>query len=190
MLITLDLDGVLMKNPFSTAVFPSITKQLGEGPNLSHKDVMKLILDEVRARAKRGDYVGAYDWDQIVAVVGERLGFKGSIDVAALVRENCTPKHIHSYPGVHDTLCKLRRDGHVLIALTNGFAKYQRPVLEALDLMQFLHGIYTPEVSGFAKPDAEFFAAVRRDFDMQHIHVGDTVAHDLWGANKSGAMSV
>ena len=29
MLITLDSDGVLMKNPFSTAVFPIITKQLG-----------------------------------------------------------------------------------------------------------------------------------------------------------------
>jgi FMN phosphatase YigB (HAD superfamily) len=151
---------------------------------------MALIREEVKARAAGKDYVAAYDWDGIVAAVGRRLSFQGNIDVAELVRENCTPEHIHSYPGVHETLAQLKEAGHALVALTNGFAKYQVPVLEALGLMQYLAGVYTPEIAGFAKPDAEFFAAVRRDFGLPHLHVGDTVAHDLWGANKSGAWSV
>jgi len=190
MLITLDLDGVLMKNPFSTAVFPIITKQLGERHGLSHKEVMTLIRKEVRVRAARRDYVAAYDWDDIVATVGHSLGFEGAIDVAELVRQNCTPEHIHSYPGVHETLARLKEAGHVLVALTNGFAKYQVPVLEGLGMMQYLSGIYTPEVTGFAKPEAEFFAAARRDFGFPHVHVGDTVAHDVWGAKQSGAVTV
>lgn len=190
MLITLDLDGVLMKNPFSTAVFPAITEKLGKQRGLSHREVMGLILKEVRVRAARGDYVAAYDWDDIVATVGNTLGFQEKIDVAELVQKNCTPEHIHSYPGVHETLARLKDLGHVLVALTNGFAKYQVPVLEALGLRQYLAAIYTPEVTGFAKPDAAFFAAVRRDFDLPHMHVGDTVAHDLWGAKQSGAWAV
>jgi len=190
MLITLDLDGVLMKNPFSTAVFPAITKELGAGKGLSHQEVMKLIIGEVRRRAAAKDYVSAYDWDDIVAAVGRSLGCVSQIDVEALVKANCTPSHIYSYPGVHETLARLQAAGHVLVALTNGFAKYQVPVLDALGLSPYLAAIYTPEVTGFAKPEAEFFLAVRRDFNLPHIHVGDTVAHDLWGANKSGAWSV
>ena len=42
MLITLDLDGVLMKNPFSTAVFPSLQSSWGKARPIA-QEVMTLI---------------------------------------------------------------------------------------------------------------------------------------------------
>ena len=110
--------------------------------------------------------------------------------MAELVRQNCTPEHIHSYPGVHETLARLKEAGHVLVALTNGFAKYQVPVLEGLGLMQYLSGIYTPRGYWLRKTRGRVLCGGSPRLRLPHVHVGDTVAHDVWGAKQSGAVTV
>lgn len=190
MLLTFDLDGVLMKNPFSTGVFPTVTKELGTVSGLSHKEVMAKILKEAKDRMNRGDFVGAYDWDGIVAVVGQELGYKEKIDVAGLVKHFCTPDHIYAYPNVHETLQELKGKGYTLVALTNGFLKYQLPVLEGIGIASFFETIFTPEMVGQAKPHPEFFQKPQEVFQGPHMHIGDTVIHDLWGPKRVGATTV
>ena len=121
MLLTFDLDGVVMKNPFSTGVFPEVTGRIREGTGLSQKEVMGEIIGEAKSRMGQGRIVDAYDWDDIIALVGQKLGFSGSIDVAELVRKYCTPEHIYTYPEVPETLKTLRQAGYPLVVLTNGF---------------------------------------------------------------------
>ena len=190
MLLTFDLDGVLMKNPFSTGVFPTVTKEFGKISGLSHKEIMAKIIQEAKERMDRGDFVGAYDWDGIVAVVGKELGYDKQIDVAGLVRQFCTPDHIYAYPHVHETLEELKYRGFTLVALTNGFLKYQLPVLESLGIAQFFEKVFTPELIGQAKPHPEFFQKPQQAFPGRHLHIGDTVIHDLWGPKRVGATTV
>lgn len=190
MLLTFDLDGVLMKNPFSTGVFPEVTRRIGERAGLTHKEIMAEIIGEAKSRMGRRKIVEAYDWDDIIGLVARKFGFLEPIDVAALVRQYCTPEHIYAYPEVPETLGDLNRKGYPLVALTNGFRKYQLPVLQALGIADFFDEIYTPEVTGAAKPEQEIYLAPQRRYPGPHIHVGDTVIHDIWGANEAGAVSV
>ena len=59
--------------------------------------------------------MAAYDWDDIVATVGHSLGFEGDRCGGAGSAE-LHPEHIHNYPGVHETLARLKEAGHVLMA--------------------------------------------------------------------------
>ncbi|MCK9526303.1 MAG: HAD family hydrolase [Limnochordia bacterium] len=190
MLLTFDLDGVVMKNPFSTGVFPEVTYRISQETGLARQDIMKSVIAEARDRMGLGKMVDAYNWDEIIALVASRLGFTGHIDVAALVRQFCTPEHIYAYPEVHETLEYLSTTEHPLVVLTNGFRKYQLPVLEALGVAEFFDEIYTPEVNGIAKPEPGFFLEPQERYPGPHIHIGDTIIHDIWGANEVGITTV
>ncbi len=196
-LITFDLDGVLQRNPFNTGVFPHISKALASAYSLQFpdtsadqvaKNVVNLVRAEFRRRQEAGDWVGTYDWDGICNRVARDLAYTGEpIDVAPLVRHYCTPDHIYAYAGAHECLAALQAAGHTLKALTNGFAAYQDPVLEALGLRQFFVDVLTPDRCGTAKPFADFFAWAG---SLPALHVGDTLAHDLLGARRAGFVGV
>ncbi len=190
MLLTFDLDGVVMKNPFSTGVFPEVTRRINQATEVPRQEIMKSIIGEAKSRMGQGRMVDAYDWDEIIALVARRLGYTEHIDVAALVRQFCTPEHIYAYPEVQETLEYLSTTDHALVVLTNGYLKYQLPVLEALGVAHFFDAIYTPEVKGFAKPEPKFFLDPQERYSGPHIHIGDTIIHDIWGANEAGITSV
>lgn len=190
MLLTFDLDGVVMKNPFSTGVFPEVTRRINEATGVPRQDIMKSIIEEARSRMGQGRMVAAYDWDEIVELVARSLGFTERIDVAALVRQFCTPEHIYAYPEVYETLEHLSTTEDSLVVLTNGFRKYQLPVLEALSVARFFDEIYTPEVIGAAKPEPEFYLEPQKRYPGPHLHIGDTIIHDIWGANEVGVTSI
>lgn len=190
MLLTFDLDGVVMKNPFSTGVFPEVTRRISQATGLARQDIMTSIIEEAKSRMGLGKMVDAYNWDEIITLVARKLGFSEHIDVATLVRQFCTPDHIHAYPEVPETLRYLSTTEYPLVVLTNGFRKYQLPVLEALGVAECFDDIYTPEVNGIAKPEPEFFLEPQARYPGPHIHVGDTIIHDIWGANEVGITSV
>lgn len=196
-LITFDLDGVLQRNPFRTGVFPHIWRVLAPAyarrapetpPDEAARGVADLIRAEFLRRQVAGDWVGAYDWDDICNSVARRLGHAGEpFDVAALVRRYCTPEHIHAYPGAHACLTALQAAGHTLKVLTNGFAGYQEPVLAALELRGFFAAVLTPDRCRTAKPFPEFF---RRAGVPPALHVGDTLVHDVYGTRLAGFASI
>ena len=69
--------------------------------------------------------------------------------------------------------------------ISNGFAAYQEPVLEALGLLGYFDAVITPERAGAAKPEPQIFAAAGR----LDLFVGDTLVHDILGANQAGVPS-
>ncbi|MFO7547025.1 MAG: HAD family hydrolase [Trueperaceae bacterium] len=191
--IGFDLDGVLMRNPFESCVFPHMHRVFRTTPRLR-----ALPLDEATARSGEavraawrrrlaaGDMVGAYDWDAIFREAADALGGAEVPEVAELVRRCCgVPDAIEALPGAHDTLRALRAAGHRLVVITNGFAAYQEPVLDALGLLPYFDLVITPDRVGFAKPDPEAFRAAG-ELDW---FVGDTLLHDVLGARLAGARA-
>ncbi len=190
MLITFDLDGVLMLNPFGSGVFPYVRKRISEQSGSDSQEIRKAITGEAIRRQLQGDMVAAYDWDDIIRVVAKSFEVNWNESIAELVERYCVPPHIKLYPGVVELLANLSEAGYTLRALTNGFYIYQYPVLKALGIAHFFERIVTPENVGVAKPDPAFYAASRENTTLPHIHVGDNVIHDVWGANRSGAISI
>lgn len=202
-----------MQNPFRRGVFPHVVRALepyasavaaretGTDPG---RLVLKLIIDEARRRLQAGRMVEAYDWDDIVARVAADLASRAGssealsqvprFDIAALVRHYCTvPGMIARLEGAYETLDALKGAGYTLAVVTNGYLKYQAPVLEALGLIDFFSAITTPEQAGAAKPMPGIFRmawAGWREGRNLPIHVGDDIIHDAWGAKTAGGYSV
>ncbi|MEX2536529.1 MAG: HAD family hydrolase [Trueperaceae bacterium] len=192
--VSFDLDGVLIQNPFALGVFPRMRAHIRQNPLLrSHEaeDADELIDQAVReewvARMVAGDFVAAYDWDSILAKVSRDFGGDGVPDVASLVEQCCGEEGmIALLPGARECLEELREGGLKLVAATNGYRAYQWPVLSALGIAELFEQVLSPESAGFAKPSPEYFAGVP---DLI-AHVGDTLEHDVLGANLAGLTSV
>lgn len=192
--IGFDLDGVLMRNPFETCVIPRFQQLMaaapalaGTEPEAARVEARRRMGVEWRRRMSVGDEVGAYDWDGIYRTVATELGagheIVAQIDVAAWVRECCVVDvHIAALPGARAMLQRLSDAGARLVVVSNGFAIYQRPVLDALGLLDFFDAVVTPEAAGAAKPSPSIFRAA----GPLDYFVGDTLEHDVLGAGLAG----
>jgi putative hydrolase of the HAD superfamily len=198
-LISFDLDGVLQRNPFQSSrpdgVFGRIKTALAPYLELAdmkeaEAQILKRLFDLHKARLGRGEFVAAYDWDDIVMQVATALGHPDRFDVAAMVSEGCAVESLVSaYAGAADCLVALRASGHTLVSITNGFRSYQEPVLRKIGLLDYFTAVITPEVAGAAKPQAAIFEAANR-YGSPRIHVGDTLLQDVAGAKGAGYLAI
>lgn len=191
--VTLDLDGVLIQNPFDTYVVPAVLGHLeqsgqlvGLGREEARRELLQAIDLEWQRRMDRRDFAAAYHWDDIYSAVGQAYGVRGLPDVTRLVEEGAAQGHVHTLPGAHQALQLLRDAGLRTVALTNGYRRYQWPVLEVLGLAPLFDEIRSPEAHGYAKPQPEFFS----DLGEVLAHVGDRLEHDVLGANLAGIRAV
>ena len=193
--ISFDLDGVVIQNPFSRGVFPWVRRHVWEHTKelrgLDSRDAGQRMTEAVNriwmARMQQGEFVAAYDWDDILNEASRGLGGPEIPDVAGLVERFCGEEGmIAVLPGAREGLELLRANGVTMHALTNGFHRYQWPVLVALGIEHYFDTVFTPDRIGYAKPQAGAFHAV----DGLAAHVGDTLVHDIVGANMAGLTSV
>src|SRR5690625_5205037 len=146
-----------MLNPFGSGVFPHVRRVICEASGVEEAAVRRAILDEAIARQRSGEMVAAYDWDDIVTKVAAGFGVEWTVPIAELVKKYAVDPHIRLHDGAVEVLSALQSEGHTLLALTNGYYKYQHPVLKALGIAHFFKRIVTPDKVGAAKPQPEFF---------------------------------
>ncbi|MEW5865592.1 MAG: HAD family hydrolase [Bacillota bacterium] len=222
-LITFDLDGVLIQNPFRRGVFPHVCRilapyvtaardraqqaQTSAGAKTDERqvgcvtedpatDVMRFIIEEAKRRLLEGRFVEAYDWDDIVARVAADLSIRAGasstprLDVAGLVRYYCeVPGMVSLLPEAREVLSSLHENGYVLSVITNGYRRYQLPVLQALGIEHFFDMVITPEEVNATKPQPQIFRSAWSG-RLAPLHVGDDLIHDAWGARTAGGYSV
>lgn len=203
-----DMDGVLVNGPFKRGVFPEVCKVLrpyviasyDDGEEDITKRIMNAIQSRVRSLVCEGYAMAAYDWDAVLNWVAQKFGYPDSLDITRMVEKYCTmPGYVSLCDkDVPEVLDILRSKGGRLVILTNGFLRYQRPVLESLGLLSKFDIIVTPTEIGTVKPDPEAFEGVLRltqtmetdATDLYGVVVGDSLSQDIWGANKAGLISV
>jgi HAD superfamily hydrolase (TIGR01549 family) len=192
--VSFDLDGVIMQNPFAAGIGPHMRAHIRRGRELlatepaeADQHIDQAVRECWGERMARGDFVAAYNWDEIYSEVSRRFGGESAPDVAKLVEESCRQDGmIALLPGAKEGLNALQKQGVRMVALTNGYHPYQWPVLEALGIAEFFADVVTPDVTGYAKPDPRLFQSIP---DLV-AHVGDTLLHDVVGANLAGVTSV
>lgn len=184
--ISFDLDGTLMQNPFGAWVFPEIARVISGQLGREHDIVSEMVEEHEQLMAQKR-YVEAYDWDAILSRKCERLCVE-QIDIEALVRKHAVPPKIYLLEaGLLEVLAAIRGRGYSLAVVTNGYYKFQVPVMEALGLVEYFDEIITPERAGTGKPDP----AILQSLPGKVIaHVGDRMDHDVQLANCSCITSV
>ena len=207
--VSFDYDGVLARSPFANGVLFPVLDELagalasrdGKATETAREEVRELIWRESWRRTAAGNWVEAYDWQQIVAVVadGLELEFKASLpDMTKDFRETLNRNRDRSlvYPHVRETLQWLRESEVCLLLLTNGYRAYQLPTLEGLGLAKFFGNIFASDDLGSVKPAPEAFRiafAACGNGDgggKERYHVGDSLTQDVAGARGFGVTAV
>jgi putative hydrolase of the HAD superfamily len=192
--ISFDLDGVIMRGPFNSALRPRISEHIGRSSTLAHLraeerevHIWQAVRKAHDSRLSAGDFVGAWNWQAIYEEVSQGFGGEPMPDLASIVREACLiDDAVALLPGAWLGLHRLKSAGLRLVAITNGYHCFQWPVLERLGVAELFEAVLTPDVAGFAKPDPRFFGLV----PGLVAHVGDLLLHDVLGANLAGLQSI
>ncbi len=184
--ISFDLDGTLINGPF-----PQVLTDLGDELDRRHGTAgAKREILRRHQRLLGSDLLAAYDWQSIAAGYVEELGVAlpfellGRLDRYA--RDGAMTV-LHA-----DTAAqfdRLRSAGWHVAILTNGWRRYQEPVLRHSGLLAAIDAIVTSDDVGCAKPAGPIFAAARAGA-AEHVHVGDRIDHDVIGGNAAGARTV
>lgn len=185
--LTFDLDGTLMQNPFGAWVFPEIAETVCGQLGRPH-DIVSEMMEEHEKRMEEGRYVEAYDWDDILRGRLRGLGLSLALEIEPLVRKHSVPPKVKLLESrILADLQAMKARGYSLAVVTNGYYKYQAPVMEAVGLLPLFDEVVTPERVGSGKPDP----AILRGLGGQVVaHVGDRLDHDVLLANRSGAAAI
>ena len=176
--ITFDLDGTLMQNPFAGWIFPELEEIVSAELKSSHA-FKRQLMDEHERLLSEEQIVAAYDWDEICGRLMGELGINRTVDILEMVnRHSVAPKIFLLDDTVLPTLERLKKNGYSLAAVTNGFYKYQYPVMKELGLTDWLDEIVTPDRVGCSKPDVRMADGLLREGKIA-AHVGDRLDHDM-----------
>lgn len=188
--ITFDLDETVMQNPFKEWVFPEIVS-IVEKKVKDKNDVFSLIVEEHLQRMSDAKFLEAYDWDQIINELLVKLDVNTEIDVTSLVKKHAnSPKVYLLEDTMLASLRKIKENGYHLAAATNGYHKYQYPVLQELRLDTVFDEIIASDTAGFAKPDPRMLQGLHQHDNTVIAHVGDRIDHDIVMANQLGVISI
>jgi putative hydrolase of the HAD superfamily len=188
--ITFDLDGTLMQNPFVDWVFPEIEAQIRSKHPSKEFEVKSKLVDEHNRRMGENKIVDAYDWDDIVNQLICDEGLSIEIDIEELVQKHSTTDKVYLLEhSILDVLKGLKDRGYMLAAVTNGFRKYQLPVMKALGLVEYFDDIITPDLVGVGKPDTGMFKHLSEDGEII-AHIGDRVDHDVHVGKVLGVKTI
>lgn len=187
-----DLDGTLMLNPFGSAVWPVVTRELASATGLSPKALLHAISAEnARRQHDQPNHPLTMDWDDIVQTVAQSHNARLSVRIIDLVESNCLAPHIAVLDNAPDMLHELKQAGYRLVVASKGLSKYQNPVMKALGLYDLFDDFLMPDLTGYLKTDSGFFARYTSASDPGLlIHIGDFYVDDVLAPKRAGLRSI
>ncbi|MGD0396948.1 MAG: HAD family hydrolase [Nitrososphaerales archaeon] len=191
MIVIFDLDDTLVKNPFGKGVLPHIQRIMSrEG---SKTDCARAFRQETVRLRREGRLVDSFDWDFVMRNIARANRIHLGIEVAELVRTYSKAPFASLEPGANELLKSIHESGHRIVILTNGYEKYQLPLIESLGLENY-DLLVTPDKIGYIKPQPEAFKLAARPFitekSREPVVVGDSILFDIWGASLTGFRAI
>ena len=183
--ISFDLDGTLINGPFGRVLTDLQDHLVSAGV-----PPIKAQIQQRHRELLTDDPLAAYDWDTIVAQCLQVAGAEQPFDLVdrlgVHVRDSRT-RLLHEQ--TFERLTALHDAGWRVVVLTNGWRRYQEPILDGIGMLSAIDQLLTADDIGQPKPSAAAFAAARGDA-TRHVHVGDRIDHDIVGGNAAGAQTV
>lgn len=199
--ISFDLDGVLLDDPLADTLFREVIEDLARQIAPRWGWPLERAIEEIRQRLGNryrqllrhpATEVAAYNWESHFHAVGQELGAIHPVDLMGRLRAFFADGHpIACFPDAHVTLERLSGSGARLIAVSNGYACFQEPLLAASGLRRYFDVVVTADRARAAKPNPAIFryAASHVPGD-RWIHVGDSLFHDVLGGVRAGVETI
>jgi putative hydrolase of the HAD superfamily len=187
--VSFDLDGTLIRGS-GAAALRETARALADGDEAGGDEMFSQLMEDHEALLRSGDGLAAYDWENLIRRRAAALRRPVPLDLVARMRELAEAGHARAINGVtREGLEQLREDGWLVVALTNGWLRFQESMLAAIGLRDAFDEVITSDRVGRTKPAPEMFRAARGDA-RRHVHVGDRYDHDIAGGNAAGATTV
>jgi putative hydrolase of the HAD superfamily len=187
--VSFDLDGTLIRGS-GAAALRETSLALADGDEAGGDEVFSQLMEDHEALLRSGDALAAYDWECLIRRRAARLGRAVPLDLVVRMRELAEAGHARAINGAtREGLEQLREDGWRVVALTNGWLRFQESMLAATGLRDAFDEVITSDRVGRAKPAPDMFLAARGHARC-HVHVGDRYDHDIAGGNAAGATTV
>jgi FMN phosphatase YigB (HAD superfamily) len=191
LIVIFDLDDTLIRNPFANGVLPHIQRIMSQEGRKT--DCVREFRQETVRLRREGRLVESFNWDLIARNVARANRVRVEIDVAELVRTYSKAPFASLEPGASRLLKSLQDRGHRVVILTNGYEKYQLPVIESLGLVNY-DLLVSPDKTGYIKPQPEAFKLAAKPFpakdSQEPVVVGDSILFDIWGASLAGFRAI
>jgi len=133
-------------------------------------------------------------WKRVVGRVfepwGEFVGFNEFFD--ELFSYFAQPNAWQLYPEAIKTLAALNQRGMLLAVISNFDSRLVR-ILDGLNVGASFAQIFVSSAVGYAKPQPQIFEIALARLGIapeQALHIGDSEAHDLQGANNAGVRAL
>jgi putative hydrolase of the HAD superfamily len=190
--VTFDVGGTLIEPwPSVGHVYAQVAQQHG------FKNAHPEILNRQFAAAWKGKR--EFDHSRMAWLGLVEKTFAGVLDVPIdpeffdeLYRRFAQPSAWRIFDDARPTLEWLREQGFRLGVISN-WDERLRPLLERMRLSPFFESIVVSREVGFAKPSTKIFQKALECFDLPPhlvLHVGDSLAEDLEGAQTAGMQSL
>lgn len=193
MLISFDLDGVIMDNGAFRMLRYIFGEKIQKAECISTEKALEKTWDylhDVSGEFLKEDlFVEGYDWHNIIQLTQKKLGMTDIIDFDNLSWRCCRERKNNVFPGAQEVLKELYASSYNLIAITNGLSSYQYPCLVALGLKRYFEKVVTIDQTGYAKPRKEAFS-IGEIYKPPRLHIGDSLFADVGGSNKAGWFSI
>jgi phosphoglycolate phosphatase len=174
-----DLDGTLIDS--APDLHQAVLKVLAEEgrPSITLDELITMVGDGAPILVKRVfEYVGHDAGDELPQLVARYLAHY----------EDAIAVHTRLYPGVRETLERLKAAGHPMAVCTNKAHKPSMHVLEALNLSQYFDVVVGGDATPAKKPDPQHVLTVLERLSARPAHsvmIGDG-ANDLIAARDAG----
>ena len=183
--ISFDLDGTLISGPFGRVISDLHETLAEQGFPDSREAVLKRHQELLVS-----DPLAAYDWDSLAAEYLAERGADKPFDLVDRLAERIEQSGTRLLlDRTFESLAALRSAGWRVAVLTNGWRRYQEPLLRSSGLLAAVDQLVTADDVGEPKPAAATFAAVRGTA-RRYLLVGDRLDHDVMGGNQVQARTV
>jgi FMN phosphatase YigB (HAD superfamily) len=183
--ISFDLDGTLIQGPFGR-VLTDLQDTLAATGATGAKTAIQRRHRELLAT----DPLAAYDWDSIVGDYLSETGLRPPFDLIERLNDHVRRGETRVlHERTFEAIGALRSAGWRVVVLTNGWRRYQEPILRGIGMLDAIDQLLTADDIGLPKPAIEAFQAARGGV-TDHVHVGDRIDHDIVGGNRAGARTV
>ena len=191
-----DADGTLWyENPMIPSLMET-SRFISNYSNLTASEVFNYLIKIHEYRLFNGEYIRAYDWEDMITHTIKRICNNESIVSEALrILYNAFYENLNNIElldGVLEALKYAKENNIYVVIVSNGLGKYMDKVLEASGLSEFIDGVVTPDKvkTCWAPPIKPFrpifMQAMKLAPANRYIMIGNNLLFDIVGALRSG----
>ena len=189
-----DLDYTLVENKAFRYACELLPRRIGLG--VSPEVFCEVFLDTYYQLVRKGELYRAFDWCYVAKLTAEKFGGRMRERMfLELFLDGVDMGLVKVCDGAISLLRRIKSLGYIVVILTNGYGKYQIPVIRKIRLDKYIDAIFTAEKLPKPKPHSDSFDVVmeysKRKLGAEKIFfIGDHPFFDIYGALNAGIKNI